>query len=246
MKSLYESILDDQDEVMDRMTNQSKEHILKSVEKFINSRYWYSSHPRGDLKYKFGMDNEGVYMETVGHFEVRTSLGYIMHSMKDLFTEKREAFNKFYANKKGSYFCPEFRWKSHKDSINLLNIPTLECIPENIDVLFSEASPVNGGLDISDHKIGKLYINTNQESNLIIKGNSKTKVDTIEIIRRLLDPSKNPTAHKLEDFKDPTFKGFRCKNIKRIPLIDASGNAWLDTLSDEEKKKLALSAGQCI
>lgn len=204
MKSLYESILDDQDEVMDRMTDQMR---YKAIETFLNTSLWPWPDPKSKfygVKYKYGKDKDGFYIETEGHIRYTRNGDCDCKNFNE-WKHSREIYNEKWPETHKGNLCPEFRWKSHKGSIvlseGLQNVESLEGIPDNkIESLFidSMCGCRNHIIDLSNKQIKKVRLH--QVGRITLKGNSKTKIDEIEWTR-----SYNSVR--------PTLQGFNCKNM---------------------------------
>lgn len=208
MKQLYdivEGILDDQDEVMDKMTN---DLIFKEIRDFLCSDFWLFPDPTrktpyDKVEYTFGEDAQGYYFDTVGRMSYPSSrssssrFGY--KSVAEYIENGVAMFNRF--RKKN---CPMFRWRKHEGKIIMVGCHTFESLdgmPEYIDFLFISYARdgIKRIIDCTDHKIEKLQLHN--IDNLILNGNSKTKINEIEYY----GPNGTP----------PVTKGFTPKSVKK-------------------------------
>lgn len=204
MKQLYdivEGILDDQDEVMDKMTD---DLMIKEIKDFLCSRFWEFPDPTGrafygKVEYTFGKDAQGYYFDTVGRMYYPSGRLDFKSVAKDIEVGVAK-FNKF--DKKN---CPMFRWRKHKGGITISemcqNFESLDGMPKYIDFLFlgDMVGSQKRTIDCTDHKVEKLKLyNTGK---LILKGNSKTKINEIEYCGY--------------NGKEPITHGFTPKNVKK-------------------------------
>lgn len=137
LTSLYESILDaDLDDMTDKVNDVEQ---IKRIQDFINSRFWEITKPGkgyyGEVKYNYGKDEKGYYIETENYLSICRNGACYIHSVDYFFNDQREKYNKF-----EKYDCPPFYWKSHK---GIMVVPdyvqafdSLEGMPEKIDTLF--------------------------------------------------------------------------------------------------------------
>lgn len=204
MKSLYESILDDQDEVMDKMTDKMQ---YRCMEKFLNTHLWPWSNPNSrfdKVKYKYGKDSEGFYIETEGYIRYTQSGDSGCKNFAE-WQDKIRLYNEKWPETHKGDLCPKFRWKSHKGSIaladNLQNVESLEGIPNTpIEQIFLPelCGCRKRSIDISGKRISRIKLHNTGAITLV--GDSKTKVDEIEWTR-----SYNSIK--------PMTRGFKCTNM---------------------------------
>lgn len=204
MKQLYnivEGILDDQDEVMDKMTD---DLMIKEIKDFLCSRFWEFPCPArtsayGKVEYTFGSDAQGYYFDTSGHMNYSFGRLDFKSVAKDIEVGVAK-FNKF--DKKN---CPMFRWRKHEGTIavgeNCQNFESLDGMPEEIDFLYlgDMVGCQKRVIDCSGHKIKKMKLYN--VGKIILKGDSKTKVDEI--------------IYCGYNGKQPNTKGFLPKDVKK-------------------------------
>ena len=100
--------------------------------------------------------------------------------------------------------CPMFRWRKHEGGIRMnvsYGFESLDGMPEYIDFLHIsyERAGKKQTIDCTDHKIEKLQLHN--IDNLILNGNSKTKINEIEYSGYNCMP--------------PITKGFTPKSVKK-------------------------------
>ena len=179
MKTLIESILDMpyRDEESLSKDIYDTEQIQK-IKDYINSDYWEATKlvNRGNLKYSFGTDKNGYYIETNGNIYLGSEGNLDLYGMNYLLQDKLAMYNRVEHKD-----CPTFYWKSHKGRIaiaeNCQHFKTLEGMPKNIDVLtlYEYVGSQASNIDFENHKIQflKLY------NNCSIKCIGHPKIDTL-------------------------------------------------------------------
>lgn len=178
MKSLYESLLDNEEKIMQQAEEDA--HKLDIIAWVDNKRLWpfyptSSKHNKfSDCIVEIGKDSKGYYIDTEG---------WIAANNNGRLDDKN--YGKYFPHHKDSRVsgakCPSFRWRKHikgqiatADELQQLN--SIEGLPEEIDTLmFSQGNAVGTKtIDLGDRKINWIRM-FNCGRDITLTGNPKVK-----------------------------------------------------------------------